>query len=289
MGDTVSSTVYSDTVGEMVPRSITTTRGETLWWDEGNAWYQSREDEELVASYPPNGKRFPGWSDAVRDDPAHVIHNQDEFDRAVADHASAIDIDNTDDTPIVIRQAVPCDDDFPCLVTARGKSNVTLRKDAVVIARDYSRIVAYDKSRVAAHDLTDVEAYDDSCVDAYDSSTVWSQDHSHVWAHDDVKIIGRGHSNISLYDNSRASAWDSCYVVASDPTRVWAHDDVLVANGGGRTVHAGGAITYDNDLPDTDPVSPSGEVFVPAGTTTTADGRTVPRRGYVRRKREVRP
>jgi len=39
-------------------------------------------------------------------------------------------------------------------------------------------------------------------------------------------------------------------------------------------------------LPDTPDVPPSGEVYVPAGTTTTATGRTVPRRAYVRHQQK---
>jgi len=39
-----------------------------------------------------------------------------------------------------------------------------------------------------------------------------------------------------------------------------------------------------DDLPDTPDIPSSNEVFVPAGTTTTASGRQVPRRSYTRRK-----
>jgi len=98
-----------------------------------------------------------------------------------------------------------------------------------------------------------------------------------------------GSGTVRLLGGSRASA-EPATVVLSDRMTARAYGSATVSLPNTTTANAVGMPetppTDDHGglLPDVPSISPPGEVYVPAGTTTTASGRRVPRAGYTRRK-----
>jgi len=137
-----------------------------------------------------------------------TVCNQEEFDQALADRISLIQI-NSYRQPIVIR------DDTPgCVIEALENSEVFLRGNAeveayghsLIHAADESFVRAYDNSAVIAHGNSRVAACEMATVSAYDSSVVDCLGHCRVDAHDSSHVRARG---------GWVSAWNTAHVAGS--------------------------------------------------------------------------
>jgi len=255
---------------------------------------------------------------------ARKVCDQEGFDQAVADRVDMIQIDGDRLHPIEISDVPDgcvIETYGDSAVHLRGTASVWAYDRSAVCADDRSHVTANGNSTVDARGRSEVNCYDNCFVQAFDSSQVIAHS-GHVSAWGDARVEGygkgpllasddSGRARVSLHDSSTAVMYENSLAYAFDDAHVETHDtswanmvdrstadayDSTTVNAWGdvsTTIHSPQVTMYgtgdrtwadDSDLPDTDMILPSSTVYVPAGTTTTATGRTVARRAYTRTK-----
>ncbi len=154
---------------------------------------------------------------------ARTVTNQTEFDQAVVDGVSVIDV--------------------------AGSAKVAASGSVKVRASGSAKVIAYDSATVRAYGSATVAAYGSAMVIAYDSVTVAASDSVMVIAYDSVTVIASGSATVRAYGSATVTAYDSATVTAYGSVTVRASDSATVAASDSVAVHdLGKSTTIDGGV-----------------------------------------
>ena len=144
-----------------------------------------------------------------------TVYTQAEFDQAVADGATTIDVRS----------------EAGVWITACDSATVTAYDSATVRAYVSATVTAYDSATVTAYDSATVRACGSATVTAYGSAT--------VTAYDSATVTAYGSATVTAYGSATVRAYGSATVRATSRVAVHLHTGRATIAGGVLIDHTG--------------------------------------------------